>query len=90
MFTTMLPSEYKKKIFVKKLLDSSAEARKSLVKEARIINQLNHANIVQFKGICLDQYAVLLEYAYFDFKPLGHESIVHTLAGFLVFREKSS
>ena len=90
VFTAMLPGNYKKKIVVKKLLDSSDEARKSLVKEARIINQLNHANIVQFKGICLDRYAVLLEYVYFDFKPLGHESIVHTLAGFLVFCKKSS
>ena len=68
---------------VKKLLDSSLETRKLLLREARLINQLNHANIVEFKGICLDRYqryALLrMEYVYFDFRAIGHDLIVHNL-----------
>jgi serine/threonine protein kinase len=67
---------------VKKLLDSNLEARKLLLKEARLINQLNHANIVEFKGICIDRYqrhALLMEYVCFDFRPIGHDLIVHNL-----------
>jgi serine/threonine protein kinase len=85
----MLPDEHEN-IVVKKLLDSSPEARKLLLKEARLISELNHANIVKFKGICLDRYALLIEYVYFDFKPIGHDLIVHNLAGFLAFCEQSS
>jgi serine/threonine protein kinase len=76
------PTGEHENIVVKKLLDSSLEARKLLLKEARLINQLNHANIVEFKGICLDRYqryALLMEYVYFDFRPIGHDLIVHNL-----------
>ena len=34
------------------------------------------------KGICLDRYqrhALLMEYVYFDFRPIGHDLIVHNL-----------
>ena len=89
VFTAMLPGEHKK-FAVKKLLDSSNEARKALIKEVRLIHKLNHANIVQFKGICLDRYAVLMEYVHFDFKPIGHDLIIDNLAGFLAFCEQSS
>jgi serine/threonine protein kinase len=61
------PTGEHENIVVKKLLDSSLEARKLLLKEARLINQLNHANIVEFKGICLNRYqryALLMEYVY--------------------------
>jgi hypothetical protein len=34
------------------------------------------------KGICLDRYQrhpLLMEYVYFDFRPIGHDLIVHNL-----------
>jgi hypothetical protein len=43
------PTGEHENIVVKKLLDSCLEARKLLLKEARLINQLNHANIVEFQ-----------------------------------------
>jgi hypothetical protein len=62
VFTAVLPGEHEK-IVVKKLLDSNLEERKLLPKdlEARLINQLNHANIIEFKRICLDRYALLMD-----------------------------
>jgi hypothetical protein len=38
--------------------------------------------IGEFKGICLDRYqrhGLLMEYVYFDFRPIGHDLIVHNL-----------
>lgn len=89
VFTAILPGE-REKIVVKKLLDTTDEARKSLIKEARLIQKLNHANVVAFKGICLDRYAILMEYVHFNFKAIGHDLIVHNLGGFLSFCEQSS
>ena len=45
--------------------------RELFVKEVRIHHNLNCENIVKFKGFCAQPLAVMLEYLYFDFKPLG-------------------
>ncbi|CAB4019764.1 Tyrosine- kinase SPK-1 [Paramuricea clavata] len=90
VFTAKLPDNGAK-IVVKKLLASDNEARKSLVKEARLLSKLQHPNVVRFEGVCLDKYAVLLEYVYFDFTPIrGNDGItVHSLANFLAVCEQS-
>ena len=62
-----------KQIVVKKLLATNNEAKKSLVKEARLLSKLQHPNVVEFKGMCLDKYAVLLEYIHFNFTPIGQK-----------------
>ena len=53
------------------------------MKEARILRELQHANIVKFKRICTTPVAVILEYAYFDFMPFRMNSKVSCLTGFL-------
>ena len=85
VFTAKLP-ENGKQIVVKKLLATNNEAKKSLVKEARLLSKLQHPDVVEFKGVCLDIYAVLLEYIHLNFAPIGQNTSVHSvhsLAGFL-------
>ncbi|CAH3190164.1 unnamed protein product, partial [Porites evermanni] len=47
------------------------------------LRDLQHPNIVNFKGICTTPVALILEYAYFDFMPFGMNSKVSSLSGFL-------
>lgn len=73
---------------VKKLLDSSNDAKKTLIKESGLLRKLNHPNFVQIEGISFDKYAMLLEYVFFDFKPIGRDERAHNLAGFLTFSKQ--
>ena len=59
------------KVVVKKWISADEETKKSLIKDARLLQNLRRANVVEFKGICTDQLSLLLEYAYFDFSPFG-------------------
>ena len=88
VFTAKLPE--KSKVVVKKLISADEETKKSLIKEARLLQNLRHANVVEFKGICTDQLSLLLEYAYFDFSPFGCDIQTHSLAEFLTVCEQSS
>ena len=40
------------------------------MKEIRILNELKCENVVKVEGFCSQPLAVMLEYPYFDFKPL--------------------
>jgi serine/threonine protein kinase len=75
----------------KKLLSrSSFQSQKKIVlKEAKLLNGLTHPNIIEFKGICNDEYAILLEYLYFDFNPFGINAKAHCLADLLSQFDKS-
>ena len=87
VFTAKLPD--KSKVVVKKWISADEETKKSLIKEARCSREnLRHANVVEFKGICTD--SLLLEYAYFDFSPFGCDIRTNSLAEFLAVCEQSS
>jgi serine/threonine protein kinase len=84
VFTAELSSGGQK-VAVKKFLHIEAESQKKIVlKEAKLLNGLTHPNIIEFKGICNDEYAILLEYLYFDFKPFGINAKAHCLSSFPV------
>ena len=87
VFTAKLPDKSK---VVRKWMSADEETKKSLIKEARLLQNLRHANVVEFKGICTDQLSLLLEYAYFDFSPFGCDIQTHSLAEFLAVCEQSS
>ena len=53
-------------VVVKKLLGSSLQFIDAFTKEARLLYDLNHGNIVQFKAVCHEPLAVMLKYLYFD------------------------
>ena len=87
VFPAKLPDESK---VVKNWISADKETKKSLIKEARLLQNLRHADVVEFKGICMDQLSLLLEYACFDFSPFGCDIQTHSLAEFLAVCEQSS
>ena len=48
VFTAKLPD--KRQVVVQKLISADEEIKKSLIKEARLFQNLRHANVVEFKG----------------------------------------
>ena len=73
------------KVVIKKLLSQDAEDKKHFVKEARIHQGLKHANIVAFKGRCNEPFALVLEYAFFDFTAFGGRTKGSSLKDFLAY-----
>ena len=51
-----------------------------ICQEATFLNKLAHPNVVQFKGICLEEGGIMLEYMVFDLKPYGVNVEVHNLS----------
>ena len=88
VFPAKLPDE--SKVVVKNWISADKETKKSLIKEVQLLQNLCHANVVEFKGICTDQLSLLLEYAYFDFSPFGCDIQTHSLAEFLAVCKQSS
>jgi len=64
---------------VKKLLSSSAGFVEAFAKEATLLSQLRHENIVQFKAVCQDPMAIMLQYVYFDIEVFGSEGKLSSL-----------
>ena len=73
-------------VVVKKMLQVlDQEEKKLFYKEVRLLNDLQHPNIVQLKGVSFQPLAMMLEYIYFDFKLFGHDDLrAHSLADFLL------
>ena len=71
------------KVVVKKMLGEDLQDMKNFVKEARILQALKHANVVHFKGICKNPFALVLEHLYFDFTPFGMEAVVSSFVDFV-------
>ena len=51
-----------------------------ICQEATFLNKLAHPNVVQFKGICLEEGGTMLKYMVFDLKPYGVNVEVHNLS----------
>ena len=79
-------------VVIKKLSESeeSGEDQKEFVKEARMLYNINHENVMKFKAFCQNPYAIMLEYVYFDFAVFGDEcdKRVHSLQEFLALVDK--
>ena len=79
-------------VVIKKLPESkeSGEDQKEFVKEARMLYNVNHDNIVKFKAFFQNPYAIMLEYVCFDFAVFGDEcdKRLHSLREFLAFVDK--
>ena len=70
-------------VVVKKMLQVlDQEEKKLFYKEVRLLNDLQHPNIVQLKGVSFQPLAMMLEYIYFDFKLFG--SLVRMLENVLI------
>ena len=77
-------------VVVKKLLKESVDDQNEFVKEARMLYNLQHENVVSFKAFCERPSAIMLEYVQFDFSPFGDDidDKVHSLREFLAFVDK--
>ena len=59
-------------------------ARKLFMKEAKLLSELHHENIVQMYGICVSPLVIIMEYVFFDFKPfLDRRLKINTVDKFL-------
>ena len=56
---------------------------KKFLKEANLLDSLAHESIIGFKGECYDPPSIMLEYASFDFNPLGENMNCSSLDSFL-------
>ena len=56
---------------------------KKFLKEANLLDSLAHESIIGFKGVCYDPPSIMLEYASFDFDPLGKNMNCSSLDSFL-------
>ena len=70
-FPTHSVDKRPEKVIVKKILGEDLQDKKNFVKEGKILQALKHANVVHFKGICKNPFALVLEHLCFDFKPFG-------------------
>ena len=72
-------------VVVKKMLHVLDDEEKKLFsKEVALLHDLKHKNIVEFKAVCCQPLAMMLEYVYFDFKQFGSDVRVSSLADFLL------
>ena len=55
------------------------------MKEAKILQNLNHPNVVGFKYVCYKPLAIMLEYVSFSFAPFGNKQEISGLNEFLRF-----
>ena len=87
-FATVSVATYKgteqaKRVVVKDMHNLDGEGKKLFIKEARLLNTVQHENIVQFRGVCKSPPALMMEYVYFDFKPFQQDLKVSSLKEFL-------
>lgn len=72
-------------VVVKKMLQVlDQEERKLFFKEITLLNELQHRNVVEFKAVCCQPPAMMLEYVFFNFKQFGQDVRVSTLSDFLL------
>ena len=65
MYRSTYQSEF---VVVKILEDVDLE---DICQEAKFLDKLKHFNIVEFRGICLQECSIMLEYMVFNLRPYG-------------------
>ena len=57
------------KVVVKKMLQSSrSDEKRKFFKEAKLLRSLTHKNIAQFRRVCVEPPAIMMEFVAFDFQ----------------------
>lgn len=75
-------------VVMKKLLGTEEEDKRLFLKEAKILQGLNHKNVVQFQAICNEPSAVMLEYLCFDFSLFGTSEAAYSLDDYIHFVDR--
>ena len=72
---------------LKELIVDDVDSKKLFLKEARVMNNLNHQNIVKFNSIYketeIGNHGIIMEYLAFNFEPFGQEFVAHSLRDLL-------
>ena len=61
------------------------ETGKFFLEEAKMLESLNHLNLVNFKNVCYQPLAIMFEYVSFSFSPFGTTREIRRLDGFQRF-----
>ena len=67
------------KVVIKKLLSEDDQEKRLFIKEVKILHGVYSEHIVKFKAACMEPYAMMLEYLFFDFASFGGSIIVSSL-----------
>ena len=74
---------------IKKFYTSfSNEITKAFAKEARLLNTIDHKNIVKLQGVSKTPLAIMMEYLEFSFMPFGRSECVNSLDKLLNILDK--
>lgn len=80
--------ENSKMLILKEMIDHNEDQEKLFLKEAKMMIEIQHQNIVRFDSILEpvhpDSFAFLMEYVYFDFIHFGQDVKISSLKDFLV------
>ena len=71
------------KVVIKKLLGEDEKEKSLFLKEAKILHVIKSEHKVKFKAVCMELFATMLEYLFFDFAPFGGSEVVSSLDQFL-------
>ena len=77
-------------VVVKKLHERDEESMKEFIKEVKLLESLQHENIVKLKAICTNPNAMMLEFVNFDFRLFGDETQVNNLSDFLTHVDETN
>ena len=71
------------KVVIKKLLGGDENKKLLFPKETKILHGIKSEHKVKFKAVCMELFATMLEYLFFNFTPFGSSEIVSSLDQFL-------
>jgi serine/threonine protein kinase len=74
-----------RKVVVKKMKGEAFETKRRFLKEAEMLNGIQHGNIPEFLGFSDNPYGIMMEYVSFVFNPFGIEKSVTNLEDFYHF-----
>ena len=66
------------KVVIKKLLGGDENKKLLFPKETKILHGIKSEHKVKFKAVCMESFATILEYLFFDFTPFSSSEIVWT------------
>ena len=70
--------DYSEKVVIKKLLGGDENKKLLFPKEAKILHGIKSEHKVKFKAVCMELFATMIEYLFFNFIPFGSSEIVWT------------
>ena len=77
-------------VVIKKLHGRDEDSTREFIKEAKLLESLQHENVVKLKAICINPNAMMLEFVNFDFRLFEDETQVNSLSDFLTHVDETN